>query len=104
MFFCEFCKIFDNSFSTKQNLHDIQCHIYLDDGIKSNLLKRTRKEHISGVYSDPSQKSDVKLFPITLYGLAFYSIQEKLYYRCLTDASISLRAANVLSERDKLWF
>ena len=46
VFFCEFCKTFMNSFSTKQILHDMQCHINLHVGIKSNLLKRTRKEHV----------------------------------------------------------
>ena len=44
VFFCEFCKKFMNNLSTKQILHDMQCHIYLHVGIKSNLVKGTQKD------------------------------------------------------------
>ena len=43
-------------------------------GTKSNLLKRTQEEHISGVYSDPSQKSDMELFPKTVYGFKLFIV------------------------------
>ena len=83
--FCEFCKIFMNSFSTNETFQDLQCHIYLNVGIKSNLLKRTRKERISGVYSHPSQKSGMELFPKIVYDFKLFIVFKKsfilMFYR-----------------------
>ena len=56
------------------SVHNIQCHVYLHVGTKFNLLKRTQEEHISGVYSDPSQKSDMELFPKTVYGFKLFIV------------------------------
>ena len=72
----------------------MQCHIYLHAGTKSNLLKCTREEHISGVYSDSSQTSDMELFPKTVYTI------QRRFIGLLTDASVSLRAVSVLSYRE----
>ena len=58
---------------------DMQCHIYLQVQTKSNLLKRTQEEHISGVYSDPSQKSDMELFPKTVYGFKLFIVFKKCF-------------------------